>query len=67
MIDNLEKFANEGETYSVLFKKPSDYKLTVRNIIAFMIQDKNAIHVTLKFNVNVLLDLHFCGILFHNL
>lgn len=32
VIDNLDKFAYEGETYSVLFKKPAEYKLTVRNI-----------------------------------
>ncbi|KAF3704724.1 Polycystin-1 Autosomal dominant polycystic kidney disease 1 protein -like protein Precursor [Channa argus] len=29
VIDNLEKFAYEGETYSVLFKKPAEYKLKV--------------------------------------
>uniref|UniRef100_A0A3B5AAD0 Polycystic kidney disease 1b n=1 Tax=Stegastes partitus TaxID=144197 RepID=A0A3B5AAD0_9TELE len=27
VIDNLEKFANEGESYSVMFKKPAEYKL----------------------------------------
>ncbi|XP_008289301.1 polycystin-1 [Stegastes partitus] len=29
VIDNLEKFANEGESYSVMFKKPAEYKLRV--------------------------------------
>lgn len=30
VIDNLEEFASEGETYSVLFEKPAEYKLQVR-------------------------------------
>ncbi|TKS90159.1 Polycystin-1 [Collichthys lucidus] len=29
VIDNLEKFAHEGESYSVVFKKPAEYKLKV--------------------------------------
>ncbi|XP_030255555.1 polycystin-1 [Sparus aurata] len=29
VIDNLEKFAHEGKSYSVVFKKPADYKLKV--------------------------------------
>ncbi|KAM3834002.1 polycystin-1-like, partial [Diretmus argenteus] len=29
VIDNLEKFAYEGESYSVVFKKPAEYKLRV--------------------------------------
>lgn len=29
VIDDLEKFVHEGETYSVVFKKPSEYKLKV--------------------------------------
>lgn len=29
VIDDLEKFAHEGESYSVLFKKPSEHKLKV--------------------------------------
>ncbi|KAK9530722.1 hypothetical protein VZT92_012210 [Zoarces viviparus] len=29
VIDNLEKFAHEGESYSVVFKKPAEYKLRV--------------------------------------
>lgn len=31
VIDNLEKFTYEGETYSVTFKKPAEYKLQVRH------------------------------------
>lgn len=30
VIDDLEKFAYEGESYSVVFKKPAEYKLMVR-------------------------------------
>lgn len=30
VIDDLDEFANEGESYSVLFNKPADYKLKVR-------------------------------------
>ncbi|XP_026207627.1 polycystin-1-like [Anabas testudineus] len=33
VIDNLDKFAYEGETYSVLFKKPAEYKLTSQEIL----------------------------------
>lgn len=29
VIDDLEKFTHEGESYSVLFKKPSKHKLKV--------------------------------------
>nr|XP_046233896.1 polycystin-1 [Scatophagus argus] len=29
VVDNLEKFAHEGESYSVVFKKPAKYKLKV--------------------------------------
>lgn len=34
VIDNMEKFANEGESYSVVFKKPAEYKLKVRYSMA---------------------------------
>lgn len=34
VIDDLEKFAHEGESYSVVFKKPAEYKLKVRYIIS---------------------------------
>lgn len=36
VIDNLEQFAFEGESYSVAFKKPAEYKLRVRHFIVFM-------------------------------
>lgn len=29
VIDDLEKFTQEGESYSVVFKKPSEHKLKV--------------------------------------
>lgn len=29
VIDDLEKFTHEGESYSVVFKKPSEHKLKV--------------------------------------
>lgn len=34
VIDNLEKFSHEGQSYSVVFKKPAGYKLRVRQCIA---------------------------------
>uniref|UniRef100_UPI003AAB6BD9 polycystin-1 n=1 Tax=Centroberyx gerrardi TaxID=166262 RepID=UPI003AAB6BD9 len=33
VIDNLEKFAYEGESYSVVFKKPAEYKLKSQQIL----------------------------------
>lgn len=33
MIDNLENFLHEGESYSIVFKKAADYKLKVRQSI----------------------------------
>lgn len=31
VIDDLKEFAYEGESYSVMFKKPAEYKLLVKN------------------------------------
>ncbi|XP_034415177.1 polycystin-1 [Cyclopterus lumpus] len=33
VIDNLEKFAYEGESYSMVFKKPAEYKLRSQQIL----------------------------------
>ena len=37
VIDNLEKFAYEGESYSVVFKKPAEHKLRVRYFICLYV------------------------------
>lgn len=36
VIDNLKSFAYEGESYSVVFKKPAKYKLRVRYFVFTM-------------------------------
>ncbi|XP_068439233.1 polycystin-1 [Clinocottus analis] len=33
VIDNMEKFSHEGESYSVVFKKPAEYKLRSQQIL----------------------------------
>lgn len=46
MIDSLEQFAHEGESYSVMFNTPAEYKLKVRfhHLISFF-HGVNHLHI----------------------